>query len=141
MLCFAVIQFVPGGPVEQAIMRMRGIGSGGESSGGTGVQGTVSDEQRGIGIEPGDPGEAVVEKGALGLVEAGGLGDENLLETGLDARAVEPGVLGLGDAVGGHVAVSDGEPFQKACQCLVVGQGEESARSDDDERRSARDRR
>ena len=46
LLCFAVIQFVPGGPVEQAIMRMRGIGSGGESSGGTGVQGTVSDEQR-----------------------------------------------------------------------------------------------
>ena len=46
LLCFAVIQFVPGGPVEQAIMRMRGIGSGGESSGGTGTQGTVSEEQR-----------------------------------------------------------------------------------------------
>lgn len=30
-LCFAVIQFVPGGPVEQALMRMRGGGAGGES--------------------------------------------------------------------------------------------------------------
>ena len=46
LLCFAVIQFVPGGPVEQAIMRMRGIGAGGESSASTGPQGTVSDEQR-----------------------------------------------------------------------------------------------
>ncbi|HQC53071.1 MAG TPA: microcin ABC transporter permease, partial [Lentisphaeria bacterium] len=26
LLCFAVIQFVPGGPVEQALMRMRGGG-------------------------------------------------------------------------------------------------------------------
>lgn len=31
-LCFTVIQFVPGGPVEQALMRMRGGGVGGESA-------------------------------------------------------------------------------------------------------------
>ena len=30
-LCFTIIQFVPGGPVEQAIMRMRGGGEGGET--------------------------------------------------------------------------------------------------------------
>ncbi len=28
LVCFALIQFVPGGPVEQAIMQMRGIGEG-----------------------------------------------------------------------------------------------------------------
>jgi len=27
VLCFLLIQFVPGGPVEQAIMRMKGIGA------------------------------------------------------------------------------------------------------------------
>ena len=32
-LCFCVIQFVPGGPVEQALLRMKGGGAGGESSG------------------------------------------------------------------------------------------------------------
>ncbi len=34
LLCFGLIQFIPGGPVEQAIMRMRGVGgSEGDSSG------------------------------------------------------------------------------------------------------------
>lgn len=46
LLCFAVIQFVPGGPVEQAMMRMRGIGAGGESSGGPRDASAISEEQR-----------------------------------------------------------------------------------------------
>ena len=32
LLCFAITQFVPGGPVEQQMMRLRGMGGGGESS-------------------------------------------------------------------------------------------------------------
>jgi microcin C transport system permease protein len=31
LVCLGLIQFVPGGPVEQALMQMRGIGEGGES--------------------------------------------------------------------------------------------------------------
>ena len=48
LLCFAIIQFVPGGPVEQALLRMKGGGSGGEavSSGASGSAGSVSEEQR-----------------------------------------------------------------------------------------------
>jgi microcin C transport system permease protein len=34
MITFAVIQFVPGGPVEQALTEMKGLGGGGEASGG-----------------------------------------------------------------------------------------------------------
>ena len=34
MITFAVIQFVPGGPVEQALIEMKGLGGGGEASGG-----------------------------------------------------------------------------------------------------------
>ena len=45
LLCFALIQFVPGGPVEQAIMQMRSIGVS-ESGRGTGTAGTISPEQR-----------------------------------------------------------------------------------------------
>ncbi len=45
VLCFLLIQFVPGGPVEQAIMRMKGIGSG-EVSAGTGTTASISDTQR-----------------------------------------------------------------------------------------------
>jgi len=45
VLCFALIQFVPGGPVEQAIMQMKGIGSA-ESGGGSETQATISPEQR-----------------------------------------------------------------------------------------------
>ncbi len=45
LLCFALIQFVPGGPVEQAIMQMKGIGAG-ETARGTGFQVSISDEQR-----------------------------------------------------------------------------------------------
>ncbi|MBO4344208.1 MAG: hypothetical protein J5833_00535, partial [Victivallales bacterium] len=46
-LCFSVIQFVPGGPVEQALMRMRGGGAGGESTGNV-TEGSeaISPEQR-----------------------------------------------------------------------------------------------
>lgn len=32
LLCFAITQFVPGGPVDQLMMRMHGMGAGGESS-------------------------------------------------------------------------------------------------------------
>ena len=46
-LCFTIIQFVPGGPVEQAIMRMRGGGEGGETvSANAGEAGKVSETQR-----------------------------------------------------------------------------------------------
>ena len=45
VLCFLMIQFVPGGPVEQAIMRMKGIGSG-EISIGTGSSLSISENQR-----------------------------------------------------------------------------------------------
>lgn len=49
LLCFTVIQFVPGGPVEQALLRMRGGSSGGEAVAtgrGGGVTESVSPEQR-----------------------------------------------------------------------------------------------
>ncbi|MFH1102306.1 MAG: ABC transporter permease subunit [Pseudomonadota bacterium] len=45
LLCFALIQFVPGGPVEQAILQMKGIGTA-ESGKGLGIQGAISEEQR-----------------------------------------------------------------------------------------------
>jgi len=45
VLCFGPIQFVPGGPVEQAILQMKGIGVG-ESARGAGLQGALSMEQR-----------------------------------------------------------------------------------------------
>ena len=45
LLCFGIIQFVPGGPVEQAIMQMRSMGAS-ESGRGTGAAGTITDEQR-----------------------------------------------------------------------------------------------
>ncbi len=45
ILCFIMIQFVPGGPVEQAIMQMKGIGEG-ETRGGNGAAQTISEKQR-----------------------------------------------------------------------------------------------
>jgi len=45
ILCFALIQFVPGGPVEQIIIQMKGIGTG-EAATGAGVQGSISEKQR-----------------------------------------------------------------------------------------------
>ena len=45
LLCFALIQFVPGGPVEQIVMQMKGIGAA-ESGRGTGVTSSISEEQR-----------------------------------------------------------------------------------------------
>jgi len=45
LLCFGIIQFVPGGPVEQAIMQMRSMGAT-ESGRGTGAAGTITVEQR-----------------------------------------------------------------------------------------------
>ena len=44
LLCFAITQFVPGGPVEQMMMRMHGMGAGGESSSGTTAAGGTSQE-------------------------------------------------------------------------------------------------
>lgn len=46
VLCFALIQFVPGGPVEQAIMNMRGISEGSADGSRAGVQGSISAAQR-----------------------------------------------------------------------------------------------
>lgn len=43
--CFSLIQVVPGGPVEQAIMRMKGLG-GGESKLTAGAVASISPEQR-----------------------------------------------------------------------------------------------
>ena len=45
ILCFGLIQFVPGGPVEQIIMKMKGIGAG-ELSIGAGAQTSISIQQR-----------------------------------------------------------------------------------------------
>ncbi|MFZ5572615.1 MAG: ABC transporter permease subunit [Thermodesulfobacteriota bacterium] len=45
LLCFALIQFVPGGPVEQTIMRMRGMGDG-ESGKGANTHASISPAQR-----------------------------------------------------------------------------------------------
>ncbi len=45
LLCFGLTQFVPGGPVEQAIFRMKGVGAA-ESGRGAGVHSSISDEQR-----------------------------------------------------------------------------------------------
>jgi len=45
ILCFGLIQFVPGGPVEQIIMNMKGIGAG-ESSRGAGTHSSISIQQR-----------------------------------------------------------------------------------------------
>jgi len=45
LLCFGLIQFVPGGPVEQAIMQMKGIGEA-EYQPGRGSAETISEEQR-----------------------------------------------------------------------------------------------
>jgi microcin C transport system permease protein len=47
-LCFGITQFVPGGPVEQAIMRMRGGEQGGESVASTGQSeaGSITETQR-----------------------------------------------------------------------------------------------
>jgi microcin C transport system permease protein len=44
-LCFLIIQFVPGGPVEQAIMQMKGFG-GGEISVGDGAAQSITEKQR-----------------------------------------------------------------------------------------------
>jgi microcin C transport system permease protein len=46
LLCFGVIQFVPGGPVEQVIMQMRGGVGVSESGGGAGTAASISPEQR-----------------------------------------------------------------------------------------------
>ncbi|MDA3897561.1 MAG: ABC transporter permease subunit [Desulfobacteraceae bacterium] len=45
VLCFLIIQFVPGGPVEQAIMQMKGIGSGEISTGASSAQ-SITQRQR-----------------------------------------------------------------------------------------------
>lgn len=45
ILCFGLIQFVPGGPVEQIIIQMKGIGAA-ESGRGTEAQTSISEEQR-----------------------------------------------------------------------------------------------
>lgn len=45
ILCFALIQFVPGGPVEQVIMRMKGIGSG-ELGASSATASSISEQQR-----------------------------------------------------------------------------------------------
>jgi microcin C transport system permease protein len=45
LICYSIIQFVPGGPMEQAMMRMRGLGSG-EAGAGAIETAVVSDAYR-----------------------------------------------------------------------------------------------
>jgi microcin C transport system permease protein len=45
LLCFGIIQFVPGGPVEQMLMKMRGVGVG-ESAVGADAASSISPEYR-----------------------------------------------------------------------------------------------
>lgn len=45
MLCFAITQFVPGGPVEQMMHRMRGMSAGGEFTGGSDTAGSAAAEE------------------------------------------------------------------------------------------------
>ena len=45
LVCYGIVQVVPGGPVEQALMQMRGIG-GGEAKISGGSSGSISQEQR-----------------------------------------------------------------------------------------------
>lgn len=45
LLCFALTQFVPGGPVEQMVLRMRGLGTG-ESGRGARASAAVTEEYR-----------------------------------------------------------------------------------------------
>lgn len=45
LLCFGLIQFVPGGPVEQVIMQMKGVG-GGEAGHGATADNSISTAQR-----------------------------------------------------------------------------------------------
>ncbi|MBM4148878.1 MAG: ABC transporter permease subunit [Lentisphaerae bacterium] len=45
LLCFALIQFVPGGPVEQALIQMRGV-TAGDASRSSGAANTISPEYR-----------------------------------------------------------------------------------------------
>ena len=45
ILCFGLIQFVPGGPVEQVIMQMKGIGEG-EAGRGVEAGASISEQQR-----------------------------------------------------------------------------------------------
>ena len=45
LVCYGLVQVVPGGPVEQAIMQMKGMG-GGEGKLSSGASGTISMEQR-----------------------------------------------------------------------------------------------
>jgi microcin C transport system permease protein len=45
LVCYGIVQLVPGGPVEQAIMQMKGV-QGGEGRLSGGASGTISAEQR-----------------------------------------------------------------------------------------------
>ncbi len=45
LLCFAITQFVPGGPVDQLMLRMHGMGAAGGESSGAGVQGAVASQE------------------------------------------------------------------------------------------------
>jgi microcin C transport system permease protein len=46
LLCYGIIQFVPGGPVEQAIMQMKGIGAGEGAQQGQSSGSSISPQQR-----------------------------------------------------------------------------------------------
>ena len=46
LVCFTLIQFIPGGPVEQMIMRMKGVGAGEFSSASQNTSAGISPDQR-----------------------------------------------------------------------------------------------
>ncbi|HMP89207.1 MAG TPA: ABC transporter permease subunit [Kiritimatiellia bacterium] len=46
IVCFGLIQFVPGGPVEQMMLQMRGLGEGASASASVGAAATISEEYK-----------------------------------------------------------------------------------------------
>jgi microcin C transport system permease protein len=46
LICFSLVQFVPGGPVEQRLSRIQGMGAGESGSGGSDASATITEEYR-----------------------------------------------------------------------------------------------
>ena len=63
LLCFVLIQFVPGGPVEQMIMQMKGIGSG-DAGHGAQAHGLAVEGRQRAGIAEADRADLRVGLGA-----------------------------------------------------------------------------
>ncbi|MCB1069794.1 MAG: ABC transporter permease subunit [Verrucomicrobia bacterium] len=46
LICFSLVQFVPGGPVEQMLSRIQGMGAGESGAGGSDASATITEEYR-----------------------------------------------------------------------------------------------